>query len=50
MDLMWEDPMIAHRRTHHAHVGWPAPITGVIAAMLFAFVLAAYALVLILRA
>jgi hypothetical protein len=41
--------MIARRRIHHAHAGWPAPITGVLAALLFAFVLAAYAVALLQR-
>lgn len=39
--------MIARRRIHHAHAGWPAPIAGVVGALLFAFVLAAYALLLL---
>jgi hypothetical protein len=42
--------MVARRHIHHAHAGWPAPITGVLAALLFASVLAAYAVLLILRA
>jgi len=42
--------MVARRHIHHAHAGWPAPMTGVIVALLFAAVLAAYAVMLILRA
>jgi len=42
--------MVARRHIHHAHAGWPAPITGVIVALVFASVLAAYAVLLILRA
>ena len=38
------------RHIHHVHAGWPAPITGVIGAIVFAAVLAAYAVLLILRA
>jgi hypothetical protein len=28
--------MTARHRVHHVHSGWPAPYTGVIAALLFA--------------
>jgi hypothetical protein len=42
--------MVARRHIHHAHASWPAPITGVIVTLLFAAVLAAYAVMLILRA
>jgi hypothetical protein len=42
-------PMAAHRRLHHVHTSWPAPITGVIASLLFAIFLVVYAFVLLHR-
>lgn len=39
--------MATHRRIHHAHTGWPAPITGVVASLVFAAVLAYIALLLL---
>ena len=41
--------MAAHRRLHHVHTSWPAPITGVIASLLFAIFLVVYAFVLLHR-
>ena len=41
--------MTTRRHVHHVHAGWPAPITGVIVALVFASILAAYAVLLILH-
>lgn len=42
--------MTAHRRIHHVHTGWPTPITGVIASLVFAALLAYIALLLLFPA
>lgn len=42
--------MTARRHpVHHVHSSWPAPITGLIAAFLFAAVLIVYAVLLFVR-
>jgi len=45
-----EDLMVTRRHIHHVHSGWPAPMTGLIVSLVFAAILAAYAVMLILRA
>jgi hypothetical protein len=43
--------MPTHRRIHHhEHIGWPTPVTGLIASALFAAVLAYILLLMLARA